>query len=104
MEFNNWFGVFAPPGTPPEIVARLNRELNAIMRSPEVIDTFEKAGAEPADRVPRDSPGKGRTKAPISDSVLIAAAPTASSRTWSTSAQPEGVSRRRRRRDRRSSR
>ena len=52
MEFNNWFGFFAPPGTPPEIVARLNRELNAIVRSPEVIDTFEKAGAEPAGGTP----------------------------------------------------
>ena len=34
MEFSNWFGVFAPAGTPPDIVQRLNRELNAVMRSP----------------------------------------------------------------------
>ncbi len=52
MEFNNWFGVFAPPGTPPEIVQRLNRELNAMVRSPEVIDRFEKVGAAPAGSTP----------------------------------------------------
>ncbi len=52
MEFNNWFGVFAPAGTPPDIVARLNREINAIVRSPDVIDTFEKAGADAAGGTP----------------------------------------------------
>ena len=46
MDFSNWFGVFAPPGTPPEIVQRLNRELNAALKSPEVIDRLEKVGAE----------------------------------------------------------
>jgi tripartite-type tricarboxylate transporter receptor subunit TctC len=48
MEISNWFGVFAPAGTPPEIVQRLNRELNAVVRSPDVIDRFARAGAEPA--------------------------------------------------------
>jgi len=52
MEISNWFGVFAPAGTPPEIVARLNRELNAIVRSPDVVDRFERAGAEPAGGTP----------------------------------------------------
>ena len=46
MDFSNWFGVFAPPGTSPEIVQRLNRELNAALKSPEVIDRLEKVGAE----------------------------------------------------------
>ncbi len=52
MEFNNWFGVFAPAGTPPDIVSRLNREINAIVRSPEVIDILEKAGAGAAGGTP----------------------------------------------------
>jgi tripartite-type tricarboxylate transporter receptor subunit TctC len=37
-----------PPGTPAEVVQRLNREINTILRTPEVIDTLQKAGAEPA--------------------------------------------------------
>ena len=52
MEFGNWFGVFAPAGTPPEIVQRLNRELNAVIRSPDVVERLEKAGAEPAGGTP----------------------------------------------------
>ena len=52
MEFSNWFGVFAPAGTPPEIVQRLNRELNAILRTPDVVDRLGKAGAETAGGTP----------------------------------------------------
>lgn len=48
MQLSNWFGVFAPAGTSPEIVQRLNRELNAIVKQPDVIERFEKVGAEPA--------------------------------------------------------
>ena len=36
FETYQWYGVFVPSRTPPEIVARLNRELVAIMRTPEV--------------------------------------------------------------------
>ena len=52
MDFSNWFGVFAPPGTPPEIVQRLNRELNAIVRAPDVVQRLERAGADPAGGTP----------------------------------------------------
>ena len=52
MEFSNWFGVFAPAGTPPEIVQRLNRELNTLLRSADVIDKLNKAGAEVAGGTP----------------------------------------------------
>jgi tripartite-type tricarboxylate transporter receptor subunit TctC len=52
MDFSNWFGVFAPPGTPPEIVARLNRELNAILKSPDAIERLQRAGAEPVGSTP----------------------------------------------------
>jgi tripartite-type tricarboxylate transporter receptor subunit TctC len=46
MGFSNWFGMFAPAGTPPEIVARLNRELNTIATSPDFVDRLEKLGAD----------------------------------------------------------
>lgn len=32
----SWYGAFAPAGTPPAIVARLNREVNAALASPEI--------------------------------------------------------------------
>jgi tripartite-type tricarboxylate transporter receptor subunit TctC len=52
MDFSNWFGVFAPPGTPADVVQRLNRELNAIVRSADTIERFERSGAEPAGSTP----------------------------------------------------
>jgi len=46
MDFSNWFGVLAPAGTPPDILARLNRELNTIVKDPEVVTTLARSGAE----------------------------------------------------------
>jgi tripartite-type tricarboxylate transporter receptor subunit TctC len=53
MAFSNWFGFFAPAGTPGEIVDRLNRELNAIVRSPEVQERLRSLGADDAGGSPQ---------------------------------------------------
>ncbi len=45
-EATSWNGVFAPAGTPKEVVEKLNRELNAILRSPETRKYFADQGAE----------------------------------------------------------
>lgn len=52
MAFSNWFGMFAPAGTPPAVVQRLNRELNTIMAAADVVAQLEKLGAEPATSTP----------------------------------------------------
>ncbi|WP_186511083.1 Bug family tripartite tricarboxylate transporter substrate binding protein [Caenimonas sedimenti] len=36
FEYTGWNGVFAPAGTPPDIVARVNRDLEAVLKQPEV--------------------------------------------------------------------
>lgn len=41
-----WFGILAPAGTPKEIVQRLNAEMVKVMRTPEVMDRFQKAGVD----------------------------------------------------------
>jgi tripartite-type tricarboxylate transporter receptor subunit TctC len=41
-----WWGIFAPAGTPKEIVARLHKELAAIMHSEEMKQTFDKQGSD----------------------------------------------------------
>lgn len=41
-----WYGVFAPDGTPRDIVTRLNTEIVRIVRSPDVREMFLKQGAE----------------------------------------------------------
>jgi len=43
-----WYGVFAPPGSAPDFVARLNRELRDILALPEVRSAFQIQGMDPA--------------------------------------------------------
>lgn len=49
-----WVGVLAPAGTPPEIVGRLNREISAIVRLPEIEKKFDEMGARPFVRTSDD--------------------------------------------------
>jgi tripartite-type tricarboxylate transporter receptor subunit TctC len=47
-EFELWWGVLAPPKTPPEIVEKINADMKAILSTPEMRDVFLREGAEPA--------------------------------------------------------
>ncbi len=47
-EVVNWFGILAPAGTPPAIVARLNKEFNAGLASPELKGRLASQGADVA--------------------------------------------------------
>ncbi len=49
-----WFGMMAPKGTPPEIVARLNTEINKILALPDVREKLVQQGAVPAPGSPAD--------------------------------------------------
>jgi tripartite-type tricarboxylate transporter receptor subunit TctC len=49
-----WFGVFAVAKTPPAIVARLNRDIVALMAEPETRDRLLAQGAEPQPGSPED--------------------------------------------------
>ncbi|MCD6078530.1 MAG: protein bugT precursor-like protein [Ramlibacter sp.] len=42
----SWSGIAAPAATPPEVVARLNREINAILASPDMRQKLAEQGAE----------------------------------------------------------
>lgn len=42
-----WFGMWAPNGTPPEILARVNREVNKALNQASVKSRFGDLGAEP---------------------------------------------------------
>jgi tripartite-type tricarboxylate transporter receptor subunit TctC len=52
VDVDMWYGVFAPRGTPPELVARLNRELQVILATPEVRTAFQTQGMDPATSTP----------------------------------------------------
>ena len=49
-----WYGVFAPPGTPPDFVLRINRELHEILAAPDVQRAFETQGMDPATSTPEE--------------------------------------------------
>ena len=49
-----WFGLFAPAGTPKAIVARLNREVNAIVAQADIRERLLGFGMEPVPGTPED--------------------------------------------------
>ncbi len=52
--YNYWAGVFAPAGTPPAAIERLNKELVAVLALPEVKERLAKVGADPAPTTPAE--------------------------------------------------
>lgn len=44
MDFNIWMGMFAPAGTPANVIALLNKETNRVLQSPDVIEKFKAGG------------------------------------------------------------
>jgi tripartite-type tricarboxylate transporter receptor subunit TctC len=47
-----WIGVMAPAGTPKEIVERLNREINTILRRPDITESWKRQGVNPMPMTP----------------------------------------------------
>ena len=52
FDISTWFGIFAPAGTPPDIVARLNTETVRILNTREMKERLLALGAEPAGNKP----------------------------------------------------
>ena len=51
---SGWHGLFAPAGTPPEIVARLNAEAVKVLAMPKIKERISALGAEPASSSPAE--------------------------------------------------
>ncbi|MEI8399370.1 MAG: tripartite tricarboxylate transporter substrate binding protein [Alcaligenaceae bacterium] len=47
-DFSIWMGLFAPVGTPPEIIATLNREANRVLQNPDIVTKLKAGGVAPA--------------------------------------------------------
>jgi tripartite-type tricarboxylate transporter receptor subunit TctC len=47
-EVTLWFGMWAPSGTPPTVVQKLNATVNAIVQEPQVREQFAKLGMQPS--------------------------------------------------------
>jgi tripartite-type tricarboxylate transporter receptor subunit TctC len=53
-EASAWFGIGAPRGTPPEIIDRLNREVNEALKDPEMLKRLVDLGGVPMGGTPAD--------------------------------------------------
>ena len=51
FEVNVWYGLFAPRGTPPKIVAKISADVSRIVKTPEMRERF--AGLGPIPKAPR---------------------------------------------------
>lgn len=47
FDVNPWFGFMAPKRTPRDVIVRINKDVNAILVSPEVVASIAAQGAEP---------------------------------------------------------
>jgi tripartite-type tricarboxylate transporter receptor subunit TctC len=45
VDVGQWYGLFAPAGTPAAVIDRLNQALNAVLVDPEVVERLESHGA-----------------------------------------------------------
>ena len=61
FEGSSFFGLVAPRGTPPAIIAKLNAELVRIMNQPDMRADFIKEGADPVGNKPEEFAAKLRT-------------------------------------------
>ncbi|MGB3067418.1 MAG: tripartite tricarboxylate transporter substrate binding protein [Ottowia sp.] len=52
FEVNGWYGLMAPANTPPEIIKKLNTEVTAILKMPEIVSRLKDGGMEPAPLTP----------------------------------------------------
>jgi tripartite-type tricarboxylate transporter receptor subunit TctC len=54
FEVTNWYGVFAPTGTPKEIIEKLNTELHKILSAPDIRERLAKMGSAAVHGSPED--------------------------------------------------
>jgi tripartite-type tricarboxylate transporter receptor subunit TctC len=47
LDLHAWLGYFVPAGTPTEIIAKLNKEITSIVRSPEMLAEYERMAFVP---------------------------------------------------------
>ena len=72
FDIATWFGIFAPAGAPPDIVARLNGEIVRILHTPEMKERLALLGAEPIGNKPDEFAAFVRAEIPKYAKVIQA--------------------------------
>jgi tripartite-type tricarboxylate transporter receptor subunit TctC len=73
FEYNLWVGVFAPAGTPANIVEKINHDVNQVLRQPDVRDRLTALGADAMQMTPAEFDKFVRTEMDDSAKVVKAA-------------------------------
>jgi tripartite-type tricarboxylate transporter receptor subunit TctC len=53
-EINSWQGVFAPAGTPQDVILKINGEIVRMLRAPDVRERMSHEGADPVGSTPEE--------------------------------------------------
>jgi tripartite-type tricarboxylate transporter receptor subunit TctC len=62
FEAATWFGLFAPRGTPPDVIAALNRMATAALKEPAVLEQMKQASFTPASSTPEQLADKVKSE------------------------------------------
>ena len=50
----SWFGLFAPKGTPKDVITKIQRDVATVLKEPEIQKRFMDIGAEPGGQTPEE--------------------------------------------------
>jgi tripartite-type tricarboxylate transporter receptor subunit TctC len=73
FDYSLWVGLFAPAGTPPEVVDKIARDVRTTAQSPDVKERFATLGAEPMPMTPQEFTRFVQTEIDESAKVIKAA-------------------------------
>ena len=73
FKLSTWMAMVAPPGTPPEIVGRLSREIAEVLRQPDVVARLSDISATPVGSSPEDTRAFIRREAARWREVIVSA-------------------------------
>jgi tripartite-type tricarboxylate transporter receptor subunit TctC len=54
FKYSSWFGLMAPKGTPKEIIDKVNADVHAVLKDPDVIKRLATLGSEPSPNSPAE--------------------------------------------------
>ena len=53
LEVETWYGAFAPAGTPPGVIAKINADINVLLKDAQIREALEKQGMTPVGGPPQ---------------------------------------------------
>jgi tripartite-type tricarboxylate transporter receptor subunit TctC len=53
LEVETWYGAFAPAGTPPAVIAKINADINTLLKDSQIREALEKQGMTPVGGPPQ---------------------------------------------------